>query len=153
MSMVTSQFRTHFVQNTEGNPFFQGNNGLGYYAIQGYVRPGISEGYVVSPTNIRLFFTDPAGAVSIHLLYDTPLGPFPFASPLPRPNRLATSVATELHHLCIPNNGCFLGTSGAQVFAGDEFRFTLPEPSTAVLMVSGLLLIWGANLIAKRVHR
>jgi hypothetical protein len=146
--------RTHFVQNTEGNPFFQGGFGLGgHYAIQGNVRPSLSELMFISPTNIRLFFTDPAGFVRIDLLYDTPLGPFPFASPLPKPYRLATFFGSELHHLCIPNGGCSLGTSGDQTFAGEGFSFSaavaLPEPPTVLLMVSGLLLIWVANLTAK----
>jgi len=99
----------------------------------------------------------PAGFITLELLYDSPLGALPLASPLPEPDRLATVTSSEFYEICIfpPASpvGCSLGTIGTQTFSRGEFNFTaakIAEPSSAVLMLAGLIV--SCLLVLRREH-
>ena len=140
-----------------GDPFFlryhRGRLETGAAGVRG----GISFLAVISPTDVRFFSTDRAGFITLELLYDSPLGALPLASPLPEPDRLATVTSSEFYEICIfpPASpvGCSLGTIGTQTFSGGEFNFTaakIAEPSSAVLMLAGLIV--SCLLVLRREH-
>ena len=142
----------HFIQDTEGDPFSQHTLSPTWYSVQGNQRGAdFSNGLqAISPTDVAFFAGDPGGNVFLHLLYDTPLGLLPLASPLPEPDRLATSFGAEMgtppSFPCnVPDSPpCPIGTGGAQTFARGEFSFVstaVAEPPTMVLIACGFLLI------------
>jgi len=105
---------------------------------------------VISPTAVGFGIGDPAGNVTVQLLYNTPLGPFPLASPLPEPDSLRGFFTSEMSpppsFPCnVPDSPpCPIGTSGGQTFARGEFSFVsaaVAEPPTWLLLGFGLIIV------------
>jgi len=140
-------------QDSQGDPVNQHIRDGAFFSVDlvgddVYPRGGLVQLSVVSPMEIGFFIGDPAGNVWLNLFYDTPLGPFPFASLLPHPDALAFHGGSELrapdYFACnqFPTFPCPLGTGGEQTFARGEFNFTaVPESPAWLLFGFGLIIV------------
>jgi hypothetical protein len=138
--------RASFVQDTQGDPFFQVGIDGSWFAqstngASGGFEASFTTGLGASSQAIGVFLGDPSGNFNLQFLYDTPLGPLPLASVLPVPDMLSARFGVELYsyNLCPPPSTGLCGFSGSQTFARGEFSFTaVPEPGAWLLIGVGL---------------